>query len=720
MGINISLILIKLGKDKYSVDSLIETKGGDLRGYFRIIRSGIFKALPHVFFGARRWCGTAGNVLLAVYATIGMVAVVGSVSMSVLKGPVRGMHTVTQNTIVLNDMIAAVALLSETSLAESMTADCDGDGMIEPIPYKNAPAGTPAPSGGGLLPDTVGANKTDPWKGLYGYCVWDHGTAVKTADCGGASVNRLQGGDIATSTVIAVISAGPDRTFQTSCVDYVAEGTPVVNRYDGSDDVVKEVAYGAFLLPRMTDAKIGEKPDGACTAQTVGTMRIELGVVQVCMDTGWEEVGTSAQADSEFIAVTNADLSAQYESNQISFSGFMNTKTLTVTGAATLLINGGVKISPATIKAGDLIALRANAAATPETTNAFSISLSGVRKGWTIRTRDYYPPSLTITPAGNSSMNVAVPGTPGYGSSVGFLVKNTGEVASVALSVNLSNLTNFQFYPDAASGNGCGGKVLAPNDVCVVDIRPYADGETSYTGQLTVTSSPATTSATLSGTASGWNCTSPWGATVNHNASMTAYQTNSVAYDAACVSETRGCNLGVLSGTYTHQTCAPVAALDCARPWGGTVTHSASITAYAAASVPYDGSCQSQTRTCTNGTLSGSYTSQNCTVAPPDLVNGAHTSLQCTSSGGTVITSGSNKFCRFNGGGCPSGWAPYQNWATFSGGKWCEGCEGSKCAPPSRAWGNAAQPYCTYDLNDAYGCRVTTYCYSTVTQRGCY
>ena len=52
----------------------------------------------------------------------------------------------------------------------------------------------------------------------------------------------------------------------------------------------------------------------------------------------------------------------------------------------------------------------------------------------------------------------------------------------------------------------------------------------------------------------------------------------------------------------------------CTRPWGGTVANGASITAYQASSVACGSACASQTRVCNNGTLSGSYTNQSCSV----------------------------------------------------------------------------------------------------------
>jgi hypothetical protein len=50
-----------------------------------------------------------------------------------------------------------------------------------------------------------------------------------------------------------------------------------------------------------------------------------------------------------------------------------------------------------------------------------------------------------------------------------------------------------------------------------------------------------------------------------------------------------------------------------------TVANGGSITAYQAATVPYGQQCVSQTRTCSNGTLSGSYGYTTCSVAAPTV-----------------------------------------------------------------------------------------------------
>ncbi len=61
----------------------------------------------------------------------------------------------------------------------------------------------------------------------------------------------------------------------------------------------------------------------------------------------------------------------------------------------------------------------------------------------------------------------------------------------------------------------------------------------------------------------------------------------------------------------TLATCAPAI---CNLPWGGTLAHSADVTTYQNSSESCGNTCTSETRTCTDGTLSGTYTNQNCSV----------------------------------------------------------------------------------------------------------
>lgn len=71
------------------------------------------------------------------------------------------------------------------------------------------------------------------------------------------------------------------------------------------------------------------------------------------------------------------------------------------------------------------------------------------------------------------------------------------------------------------------------------------------------------------------------------------------------------------------------ASCPCSVPWGGTILHGRSVTAFAESSVYSPAACMGETRTCYNGTLSGSYTMASCSVLC-DLASGG----ACTWIGG--------------------------------------------------------------------------------------
>ena len=178
----------------------------------------------------------SGNVFFALFGAVALVGVLGSAMTTIMRGPVAGMQKVTKYTIAENAMIAAGRLAIVTS-----GEDCDEDSVMEPLEWDD-PGTAPAPTGGGHLPTTIGAARQDPWGNIYGYCVWDHGAEIDNAGCGGATQNRLAGdSDIETEAggiVIAVISAGPDRIFQTTCEDHPDYATK------GGDDVALLYTYG--------------------------------------------------------------------------------------------------------------------------------------------------------------------------------------------------------------------------------------------------------------------------------------------------------------------------------------------------------------------------------------------------------------------------------------------------------------------------------------------
>ena len=94
-----------------------------------------------------------------------------------------------------------------------------------------------------------------------------------------------------------------------------------------------------------------------------------------------------------------------------------------------------------------------------------------------------------------------------------------------------------------------------------------------------------------------------------------AYQQESVPATHTCVAQARTCTDGTLSGSYPAATCTveSVSALSCSFN-GQIIANGSSVTAYEQWSVPATHQCVSQQRTCSNGTLSGSYYAAGCSV----------------------------------------------------------------------------------------------------------
>lgn len=169
-----------------------------------------------------------------------MVALISLATYQLIVGPLATASRVTSQNLIKNQLstIASIAVMDAVNQAAS--GDCDADGFVEPRAWR-APSGAPAPTNGGLIPLEIGVETEDPWGTEYGYCVWD----VGPSDCG--SSERLSGsadptgGDLQTRTVLAIISAGADRAFQTTCNDYVDATTDLVTT--SGDDIIKRFSY---------------------------------------------------------------------------------------------------------------------------------------------------------------------------------------------------------------------------------------------------------------------------------------------------------------------------------------------------------------------------------------------------------------------------------------------------------------------------------------------
>lgn len=181
-----------------------------------------------------------GNIFAALFGAVALIGVVGAASTALMRGPLSTVVTVNQNAKADTQMqLAAKLAILEAVADDNGNGNCDNDQYIEPL---GPGASLPALVGGGQIPSTIGATKTDPWGTEYGYCAWNMSVGVGCGDPQYAGL--LQGPtsdpDIPQAPVIAIVSAGPDRTFQSSCVDYATDPKMALK---GGDDVVNTYSY---------------------------------------------------------------------------------------------------------------------------------------------------------------------------------------------------------------------------------------------------------------------------------------------------------------------------------------------------------------------------------------------------------------------------------------------------------------------------------------------
>lgn len=190
----------------------------------------------------KRMSDNRGSVFTVLMFGVGMAAAMSVASYQMLLGPVAGAARVNQKAIVESQLASAGRIISMTGAMGPSNGDCDSDGYIELEPYVSTLG--PKPTGGGLAPESMGLPTLDPWGTPYGYCVWDVGTVS-----GGCGSGRLDGaddpvtGNAKTLTVMAIVSAGPDRTFTTTCRNWNNTDDVVISTGTASDDVVRRYTY---------------------------------------------------------------------------------------------------------------------------------------------------------------------------------------------------------------------------------------------------------------------------------------------------------------------------------------------------------------------------------------------------------------------------------------------------------------------------------------------
>lgn len=110
------------------------------------------------------------------------------------------------------------ATLSDIGVNTIASTNDGADGSVTPV------AGITAYQDGFEIPTVSSAQKLDPWGTKILYCPWDNGNGLAASNSGYGSTKYITGDLTSTqgSIVFAVISAGPDKIFQTTCANIKA------------------------------------------------------------------------------------------------------------------------------------------------------------------------------------------------------------------------------------------------------------------------------------------------------------------------------------------------------------------------------------------------------------------------------------------------------------------------------------------------------------------
>ena len=566
--------------------------------------------------------GQRGNIAAIMFATVGMVAVAGGAALDFVLGPITTATKVTSRNMAETDLMtnARLVVMNAATIVSPegyAPGDEDGDGYIEPVPF--VPTSDPAcsiilPGEGGCLPASLGASLTDPWGTPYGYCVWDHGDP-------NISDNRIQGGESTSAAVIALISAGANKRFETPCLPFdIGDPTRALINPDGEgDDFVRTYTYDAAVAgagglwelkaddgqTAVIDKKleIGDVAGGTGFAFDTGTGTGEFPYIKTDFIASRSGSGTPVEF-MDNIALNGKWLSGDGDSEGIYIGSSGNVGIGTSEFRANFDVTGDIQ-SKRDSSTGILGTLHL------EGENSTSARPNKVR--WTIFNMNEYnkvPSELTglsiyeyydadgdglfCDDSGACQPRLTI--ASGGGVAIGTPMPDTSaklEVASTTQGFLPPRMTTAQ--RDAIDNPAMGLMVFN-----VTEKAPEFFDGTEWLSML--------------GGGGGAACAAPWGVVVNHGETVVAYQAATVPYGSTCSAETRLCSNGQLSGQFEFDSCVVEPPENCTLPWGGTINHGDSITAYQTSSVACGESCESQIRTCNNGTLSGTYSKESCTA----------------------------------------------------------------------------------------------------------
>lgn len=231
-------------------------------------------------------------MILAIFGAVAIVGTLGAGTAIIINGPVKIMANVNQTSQTQSQLMVASKMIMLDVDNQATGNDCDSDRITEPREWRDAagagPDGVAGSDGGGFLPYAIGASKRDAWGTQYGYCVWDHGALIDDPSCITApaiSQNRLTGLNSIDHPVVAIISAGRNRTFETGCLDFAtadANSDGDINDTDealitpAGDDVVSIYSYAEAAQDNPGLWQLGLNADGEAVAildPTIGNVQ---------------------------------------------------------------------------------------------------------------------------------------------------------------------------------------------------------------------------------------------------------------------------------------------------------------------------------------------------------------------------------------------------------------------------------------------------------------
>lgn len=185
-------------------------------------------------------------------------------------------------------------------------------------------------------------------------------------------------------------------------------------------------------------------------------------------------------------------------------------------------------------------------------------------------------------------------------------LSGSAQYATCAVNQPASCLFDGQTIAHGQAVIGFASSSVAYGQTCQSEQRICQNGVLTGSNEFSSCTTGAAQNCSLNGT------------TILHQQSIIAYASARVPSGGDCISESRTCNNGVLSGSMTEMTCQ----VDVYTPGactlnGKTIAHGSSVTVFTSSSVPNGETCQTEIRTCNDGTLSGTATSENCVVMPP-------------------------------------------------------------------------------------------------------